>query len=125
MPYPGYPTDLQAQAMVLMALVSGSGEVKETIFENRFMHIPELNRMGAKISVDGNIAMIKGVNKFSGAEVMASDLRAGASLVLAALASEEETIINRIYHIDRGYEALEEKLSKLGADIKRVRTGVI
>ena len=125
MPYPGYPTDLQAQVMVLMALINGSGEIKETIFENRFMHTPELNRMGANISIDEKIAIIKGVEHFSGAEVMASDLRAGASLVLAALSTPEETIINRIYHIDRGYEAIEDKLKNLGADIERVRTGVI
>lgn len=125
MPYPGYPTDLQAQMMVLLAIVEGTSEIKETIFENRFMHISELNRMGTNIEVDGNTAIIKGVKELSGAEVMASDLRAGASLVLAALIAEGETIINRIYHIDRGYEKMEEKLINIGADIKRVKLGVM
>ncbi len=125
MPHPGYPTDLQAQMMLLMTLINGTSEIKETIFENRFMHVSELTRMGADISIDGNMAVIKGGKKLSGAEVMASDLRAGASLVLAALVSEGETIINRVYHIDRGYEKLEAKLVALGADIERVKLGVI
>jgi UDP-N-acetylglucosamine 1-carboxyvinyltransferase len=107
-----------------MSAVPGTGEVKETVFENRFMHIPELNRMGANIHVDGNVAVINGGQEYSGAEVMASDLRAGASLVLAALVAEGETIVNRIYHIDRGYENLEGKLSKLGAKIERIKVEV-
>lgn len=125
MPYPGFPTDLQAQMMILMSLLKGQSEIKETIFENRFMHIAELNRMGAEIKVDGNIALISGVESFSSAEVMVSDLRAGASLVLAALVADGETIINRVYHIDRGYEKLENKLKKLGADIERLKLGVV
>ena len=124
MPHPGFPTDLQAQMMSLMSAVPGTGEVKETVFENRFMHIPELNRMGANIHVDGNVAVINGGQEYSGAEVMASDLRAGASLVLAALVAEGETVVNRIYHIDRGYENLEGKLSKLGAKIERIKVEV-
>lgn len=125
MPYPGFPTDLQAQMMVLMSAINEKSELKETIFENRFMHVSELNRMGTEIKVDGNIAIISGVEGLSGAEVMASDLRAGASLVLAALIADGETTINRIYHIDRGYENMEEKLKKLGAEIERVKLGVI
>ncbi len=125
MPYPGYPTDLQAQLMVLLSAINGVSEIKETIFENRFMHVSELNRMGANIEVDGNTAVINGKAEFSGAEVMASDLRAGASMVLAALLAQGETIINRIYHIDRGYEKLEDKLKKLGADIKREKLEVV
>lgn len=121
MPHPGFPTDLQAQIMTLMSIVKGTSEIKETIFENRFMHVPELNRMGAKIKTDGNSAWIEGVDKFESAEVMASDLRAGASLVIAGLYAEGETIVTRIYHIDRGYEALEDKLTKLGAHIERIR----
>lgn len=105
--------------------VNGTSEIKETIFENRFMHVSELTRMGADISIDGNLAVIKGGTKLSGAEVMASDLRAGASLVLAALVADGETVINRVYHIDRGYEKLEAKLVALGADIERVKLGVI
>ena len=121
MPHPGFPTDLQAQIMTLMSIVKGTSEVKETIFENRFMHVPELNRMGAKIKTEGNSALIDGVEKFESAEVMASDLRAGASLVIAGLYAEGETIVTRIYHIDRGYESLEDKLTKLGAHIERIR----
>ena len=124
MPHPGFPTDLQAQMMSLMAVVPGIGEVKETVFENRFMHIPELNRMGADIHVDGNVAIINGGVEYSGAEVMASDLRAGASLILAALVAKGETIVNRIYHVDRGYEDLEGKLSKIGAKITRIKVEV-
>jgi len=120
LPYPGYPTDLQAQIMVLLSLVKGTSEIKETLFENRFMHVPELSRMGADIKTDGNIAIINGVEKLTGAEVMASDLRAGAALVLAGLAAEGKTLVDRIYHIDRGYERLEEKLFSLGAEIKRI-----
>lgn len=121
MPHPGFPTDLQAQIMTLMSVVKGTSEIKETIFENRFMHVPELNRMGAKIKTDGNSAWIEGTDKFDSAEVMASDLRAGASLVIAGLYAEGETIVTRIYHIDRGYEALEKKLTKLGAHIERIK----
>lgn len=124
MPHPGFPTDLQSPMMTLMALVKGTSEIKETIFENRFMHVPELNRMGANITIDTNIARIDGVDSFSSAEVMASDLRAGASLILAGLLADGETIVNRIYHVDRGYEELEEKLRAIGADIERVKAEV-
>ncbi len=121
MPHPGFATDLQSQMMTLMCLVGGTSEVKETIFENRFMHVPELNRMGANIDIEDHVAVVEGVNGFSSAEVMASDLRAGASLVLAALKADGESIVNRIYHVDRGYEKLEEKLKAIGADIERVK----
>lgn len=121
MPHPGFPTDLQAQIMTLMSVVKGTSEIKETIFENRFMHVSELNRMGTNIKIDGNRALVEGVEKFESAEVMASDLRAGASLVIAGLYAEGETIVTRIYHIDRGYEALEDKLVKLGAHIERIK----
>lgn len=121
MPHPGFPTDLQSPIMTLMCLAKGSSEITETIFENRFMHVPELNRMGAEITTEKNIAVIKGINKFSSAQVMSSDLRAGAALVLAALKSEGESTVNRIYHIDRGYEDLEIKLRNIGADIERVK----
>lgn len=124
MPHPGFPTDLQSLIMTLMCLAKGSSEIKETIFENRFMHVPELNRMGAKIDINGNVATIKGIENFSSAEVMASDLRAGASLILAALKAEGESIVNRIYHVDRGYENLELKLKNIGADIERIKTEV-
>lgn len=124
MPHPGFPTDLQSPMMTLMCLVKGTSEIKETIFENRFMHVPELNRMGANIATDANVARIEGVDTFSSAEVMASDLRAGASLILAGLLAEGETIVNRIYHVDRGYENLEVKLRALGADIERVKAEV-
>lgn len=121
MPHPGFPTDLQSPMMTLMCLVKGSSEIKETIFENRFMHVPELNRMGCNISTEGNVAVIKGIECFSSAKVMASDLRAGASLVLAALKAEGESVVNRIYHVDRGYEKLEVRLQALGADIERIK----
>lgn len=124
MPYPGFPTDLQSPIMTLMCLVKGSSELKETIFENRFMHVPELNRMGAKIDINGNIATIKGIENFSSAEVMASDLRAGASLILAALKAQGESIVNRIYHVDRGYENLELRLKNIGANIERIKAEV-
>lgn len=124
MPHPGFPTDLQSPMMTLMCLVKGTSEIKETIFENRFMHVPELNRMGANISTDANIAIIDGIEVFSSAEVMASDLRAGASLILAGLLAEGETIVNRIYHVDRGYENLEIKLKALGADIERIKVEI-
>lgn len=120
MPHPGFPTDLQSPMMTLLSLVEGTSEIKETIFENRFMHVPELNRMGAKITIFNNTAMIEGVKTFSSAEVMASDLRAGAALILAGLMSKDTTIVNRIYHVDRGYEGLVEKLKNLGADIDRI-----
>lgn len=124
MPHPGFPTDLQSPMMTLMCLVDGTSEIKETIFENRFMHVPELNRMGANISTDANMAVITGIEKFSSAEVMASDLRAGASLVLAGLLADGETIVNRIYHVDRGYENLEVKLQALGANIERIKVEI-
>ena len=119
-PHPGFPTDMQAQFMVMNAIAEGSSRVIETIFENRFMHVPELNRMGANISAEGNTAMVKGVDKLSGATVMATDLRASASLVMAGLVAEGETIVERIYHLDRGYEHIETKLGKVGAKIERI-----
>ena len=119
-PYPGFPTDMQAQMMALLAISKGASMITETIFENRFMHVPELCRMGADINVHGSSAIIRGVKKLSGAELMATDLRASISLVLAALAAEGETIINRVYHLDRGYERVEEKLAACGAVIERV-----
>jgi len=120
-PYPGFPTDMQAQAMTLMTVAEGASMITETIFENRFMHVPELCRMGADINVHGASAIVRGVKGLSGAQVMATDLRASVSLVLAGLAAEGETVINRVYHLDRGYERLEEKLTACGADIRRVR----
>ena len=121
LPYPGFPTDMQAQFMVLMSLARGNSVVHETIFENRFIHVNELQRMGADISLaGGNYAMVRGVTHLSGAQVMASDLRASASLVIAGLAAKGITTINRVYHIDRGYEAIEKKLAALGADIRRI-----
>ncbi len=119
--YPGFPTDLQAQFMTLMSIANGESEISETIFENRFMHVPELTRMGANISVNGGKAKVIGVERLNGARLMATDLRASISLVIAALSSKGESIISRIYHLDRGYEKLEEKLIKCGADIKRVK----
>jgi len=118
-PYPGFPTDLQAQIMALMSLANSNSQIKENIFENRFMHVPELNRLGAKIKVKKDIAYIVGNRNFKGAQVMASDLRASVSLVLAALCAEGESVINRIYHLDRGYERIENTLGKLGPSIKR------
>lgn len=120
-PYPGFPTDMQAQMMALMAVAKGAAMITETIFENRFMHVPELMRMGAKINVHSSSAMVRGVRHLTGAEVMATDLRASVSLVIAALAAKNETIINRVYHLDRGYERLEEKLSACGAEIERIK----
>jgi UDP-N-acetylglucosamine 1-carboxyvinyltransferase len=120
-PFPGFPTDMQAQFMALMALGSGVSLIKESIFENRFMHVLELQRMGADIDLDGRTAIVRGVRKLSGAPVMATDLRASASLVLGALAAEGVSEITRIYHLDRGYEAIEKKLSAVGAKIERVR----
>tara|TARA_B100000035_G_scaffold314674_1_gene331748 strand:- start:558 stop:1811 length:1254 start_codon:yes stop_codon:yes gene_type:complete len=119
-PYPGFPTDLQAQIMVLLCKANKNSLIKEDIFENRFMHVAELNRMGAQIVIDGNKALIKGNTKFAGAELMATDLRASVSLILAALAANGKSIINRIYHLDRGYENIEKKLKKVGARIRRV-----
>jgi UDP-N-acetylglucosamine 1-carboxyvinyltransferase len=118
-PYPGFPTDMQAQFMAMNTVSKGSSTVVENIFENRFMHVQELQRMGAKIRLNGNTAMIKGVEHLTGAPVMATDLRASASLVLAGLAAQGETLVERIYHVDRGYERIEEKFAVLGADIKR------
>jgi len=118
-PHPGFPTDLQAQFMAMMCLAEGSSLISETIFENRFMHVQELVRMGADIHLDGHSAVVNGVEKLSGAPVMATDLRASASLVLAGLAAEGETCVSRVYHIDRGYERIEEKLRRLGANIER------
>ena len=117
-PFPGFPTDMQAQFMALMTVADGTSTIEETIFENRFMHVMELQRMGANIESHGNFAVVKGVKKMTGAEVMATDLRASVSLALAALASEGETAINRLYHLERGYERLAEKLIACGADIK-------
>lgn len=122
-PYPGFPTDMQAQFMVLMSLGRGLSVISETIFENRFIHVSELQRMGADIRIQENAAIIQGVEGLSGAPVMATDLRASASLILAGLAAEGVTQVSRVYHLDRGYEELEKKLSKLGANIKRVREG--
>ncbi len=120
-PFPGFPTDLQAQMMALMATAEGASMITETIFENRFMHVPELVRMGADINVHGASAMVRGRPGLAGAEVMATDLRASVSLVLAALAAEGETVLNRVYHLDRGYERVEGKLAACGADIERIR----
>jgi UDP-N-acetylglucosamine 1-carboxyvinyltransferase len=118
-PYPGFPTDAQAQFMALMAVAEGASMVTETIFENRFMHVPELNRMGARINVHGSSAIVRGVPQLSGAPVMATDLRASVALVLAGLAARGETVVNRVYHLDRGYERVEEKLAACGARIER------
>jgi UDP-N-acetylglucosamine 1-carboxyvinyltransferase len=119
-PFPGFPTDLQAQLMALMTRAKGTSRITETIFENRFMHVQELVRFGARIHLDGETATIEGVDKLKGAPVMATDLRASASLVIAALAAEGETMVNRVYHLDRGFERLEEKLVACGADIERI-----
>ena len=121
LPYPGFPTDLQAQMMAFMSVAEGISVITESVFENRFMHVNELMRMGADIVIEGNSAIVKGVKKLRGASVMATDLRASASLVLAGLVSEGKTELSRVYHIDRGYERIEEKLSSLGADIRRVK----
>jgi UDP-N-acetylglucosamine 1-carboxyvinyltransferase len=119
-PFPGFPTDLQAQLMALMTRAKGTSRITETIFENRFMHVQELARLGARISLDGQNAVIEGVEKLKGAPVMATDLRASVSLVIAALAAEGETMVNRVYHLDRGFERLEDKLVACGADIERI-----
>jgi UDP-N-acetylglucosamine 1-carboxyvinyltransferase len=120
-PHPGFPTDMQAQFLVLMSLARGESVITETIFENRFMHVPELQRMGASVALRGNTAVVQGVSKLYGASVMATDLRASASLVIAGLVAEDETEVRRVYHLDRGYEHIEEKLSALGADVQRVK----
>jgi UDP-N-acetylglucosamine 1-carboxyvinyltransferase len=122
-PFPGFPTDLQAQTMALMTTAEGASMITETIFENRFMHVPELMRMGANINLHGGSAMVRGVARLTGAPVMATDLRASVSLVLAGLAAEGETIVNRVYHLDRGYERVEEKLALCGARIERLGDG--
>jgi UDP-N-acetylglucosamine 1-carboxyvinyltransferase len=120
-PFPGFPTDLQAQYMALMATAEGTSHIKESIFENRFMHVPELGRMGADISIDGDTATVRGKDHLKGAPVMATDLRASVSLVLAGLAAQGETEVNRVYHLDRGFEHIEEKLGRCGADIERLK----
>src|SRR6185312_2178903 len=122
-PFPGFPTDMQAQFMAMLALADGASVLTETIFENRYMHVPELARMGADIQVRGRTAVVRGVSELIGAPVMATDLRASMSLILAGLAAEGETQVQRVYHLDRGYERLEEKLSAVGADIERVGDG--
>jgi UDP-N-acetylglucosamine 1-carboxyvinyltransferase len=121
-PYPGFPTDMQAQFMAAMCLADGISVIKETIFENRFMHALELQRLGADISIEGNTVVVKGVEKLIGAKVTATDLRASASLVIAGLAAENTTEVYRIYHLDRGYEKMEKKLRLLGADIRREKS---
>jgi UDP-N-acetylglucosamine 1-carboxyvinyltransferase len=120
-PYPAFPTDMQAQFMAINAVAEGTAVIRETIFENRFMHAVELARLGADIRIDGNIAVVRGVAKLDGATVMATDLRASASLVVAGLAAQGETVVDRIYHLDRGYEKLEQKLAALGAKVRRVK----
>jgi UDP-N-acetylglucosamine 1-carboxyvinyltransferase len=120
-PFPGFPTDMQAQLMALLSTANGASMITETIFENRFMHVPEMSRMGASINVHGASAIVRGVPRLSGAQVMATDLRASVSLVLAGLAAEGETLINRVYHLDRGYERVEEKLAACGARIERLK----
>ena len=120
-PHPGFPTDMQAQFMVLMCVAKGESVITETIFENRFMHVPELQRMGASVALRGHTAVVQGVPRLYGASVMATDLRASASLVVAGLVAEDETEVRRVYHLDRGYEELEKKLSALGADVERVK----
>jgi UDP-N-acetylglucosamine 1-carboxyvinyltransferase len=119
-PFPGFPTDLQAQFMALMSRAKGTSRITETIFENRFMHVQELARFGARIHLDGQVATVEGVERLTGAPVMATDLRASVSLVIAGLAAEGETIVNRVYHLDRGFERLEEKIGRCGAVIERI-----
>ncbi|HSV25035.1 MAG TPA: UDP-N-acetylglucosamine 1-carboxyvinyltransferase, partial [Xanthobacteraceae bacterium] len=119
-PFPGFPTDLQAQLMALMTRAKGTSYITETIFENRFMHVQELVRLGARIHLDGETATIEGSGRLKGAPVMATDLRASVSLVIAALAAEGETMVNRVYHLDRGFERLEDKLAACGAQISRI-----
>jgi UDP-N-acetylglucosamine 1-carboxyvinyltransferase len=122
-PYPGLATDLQAQFMALMTTADGESVIKETIFENRFMHVSELSRLGADITVQGGEARVRGVENLEGAQVMATDLRASVSLVIAGLAARGETVVNRVYHLDRGFERLEEKLGACGAKVRRLREG--
>ena len=119
-PYPAFPTDMQAQFMAINCVAEGVATIRETIFENRFMHANELMRLGADIQIEGSNAIVRGVPRLTGANVMATDLRASASLIIAALVAQGETLIDRIYHLDRGYERIEEKLAKLGATVKRV-----
>ena len=119
-PYPAFPTDMQAQFTALNSVAIGTGSITETVFENRFMHVHEMNRMGASIRVEGNTVIVDGVDSLKGAPVMATDLRASASLIIAGIVSDSETCVDRIYHIDRGYECIEEKLQLLGAKIRRV-----
>ena len=118
--YPAFPTDMQAQFMAVNCVAEGAAKVSETIFENRFMHVNELLRLGARIEVDGHTAVVQGVERLSGASVMATDLRASASLVIAGLVAEGQTLVDRIYHLDRGYDRMEAKLRQLGADIERI-----
>ena len=120
-PHPAFPTDMQAQFMALNCIAEGSAMVVETIFENRFMHVQELRRLGAQIDVEGNTSVVRGVDHLEGATVMATDLRASACLVIAGLVAQGETVIDRIYHLDRGYEHIESKLSQLGANIRRLK----
>ena len=122
-PYPGFATDMQAQFMAMLCMADGASVLTETIFENRYMHVPELARMGADIQVTGRSAVVRGVRQMNGAPVMATDLRASMSLIIAGLAAKGETQVQRVYHLDRGYERLEEKLSAVGADIERVSDG--
>jgi len=122
-PFPGFPTDLQAQFMALMTRAGGESRIRETIFENRFMHVQELARFGARIRLDNDVAIVTGVNTLKGAPVMATDLRASACLVIAALAAEGETMVNRVYHLDRGFEHLEQKLAGCGAIVERIASG--
>ena len=119
-PFPGFPTDLQAQFMALMTRADGTSRIRETIFENRFMHVQELARLGARIRLDGDVAHVEGVPKLTGAQVMATDLRASVSLVIGGLVAEGDTTINRVYHLDRGFEALEAKLGRCGAVVERI-----
>jgi UDP-N-acetylglucosamine 1-carboxyvinyltransferase len=119
--YPGFPTDMQAQFMAVNTIAQGASRVTETIFENRFMHVQEMNRLGAQISIEGNTAFINGVDRLVGAPVMATDLRASASLVIAGMAAQGTTVVDRIYHLDRGYDQMERKLSAVGADIVRIK----
>ena len=119
-PYPGFPTDMQAQFCALNAIAEGASSVTETVFENRFMHIQEILRLGAQVNLEGNTAIIQGVDDLTGAQVMATDLRASASLILAGLVAHGETVVERIYHIDRGYDHIEEKLAGIGAQIQRI-----
>ena len=124
-PYPAFPTDMQAQFTALNSVAEGTGTITETVFENRFMHVQELRRLGADIQLKGNTAVIRGVPKLTGAPIMATDLRASASLVLAGLVAEGQTVVDRVYHIDRGYEIIEEKLGQLGARIRRIGGGPV